>query len=69
LATILSITPRRPLLLVVAAIDRCTVKQGRVGVPADDAIVLTPDELHALGLRKGPSTKHGGHADRDYYEL
>jgi hypothetical protein len=57
------------LLLVVAAIDRRTVKRGRVGVLADSAIILTPDELRALGLRKGPSSKHGGYADRDFYEL
>lgn len=57
------------LLMIVAAIDRCTVKRGRVGVLADNAIILTPDELQALGLRQGPSTKHGGHADRHYYEL
>jgi hypothetical protein len=57
------------LLLVVAAIDRCTVKRRRVGVLADSAIILTPDELHAFGLRKGPSKRHGGYADRDYYEL
>jgi hypothetical protein len=57
------------LLLVVAAIDRRTVKRGRVGVLADSAIILTPDELRALGLRKGPSSRHGGYADRDYYEL
>jgi hypothetical protein len=57
------------LLLVVAAIDRCTVKRGRVGVLADNAIVLTPNELHVLGLRKGPSSKHGGYAGRAYYEL
>jgi hypothetical protein len=56
-------------LLVVAAIDRRTVKRGRVGVLADSAIILTPDERRALGLRKGPSSKHGGYADRDYYEL
>jgi hypothetical protein len=57
------------LLLIVAAIDRRTVNRRRVGVIADNAIILTPDELHALGLRKGPSTKHGGYADRAYYEL
>jgi hypothetical protein len=57
------------LLLVVAAIDRRTVKRGRVGVLADSAIILTPDELRALGLRKGPSGRHGGYADRGYYEL
>lgn len=57
------------LLMIVAAIDRCTVKRGRVGVLADNAIILTPDELQALGLRQGPSTKHGGHGDRNYYEL
>lgn len=57
------------LLLVVAAIDRCTVRRGRVGVLADSAIILTPDELHVLGLQKGPSSRHGGYADRDYYEL
>jgi hypothetical protein len=57
------------LLMIVAAIDRCTVKRGRVGVLADNAIVLTPDELRALGFKPGPSTKHGGHADRNYYEL
>jgi hypothetical protein len=57
------------LLLVVAAIDRRTVNRRRVGVVADSAIVLTPDELQALGLRKGPSSKHGGYAGRDYYEL
>ena len=57
------------LLLVVAAIDRRTVKRRRVGVLADSAIILTPDELGALGLRKGPSRNHGGYADRDYYEL
>jgi hypothetical protein len=32
-------------------------------------IILTPDELQAFGLRKGPSTTHGGYADRAYYEL
>lgn len=57
------------LLLIVAAIDRRTVHRRRVGVVADNAIILTPDELWALGLRKGPSSKHGGHADRAYYEL
>ena len=57
------------LLLVVAAIDRCTVKRGRVGVLADNAIILTPDEMQALGLQKGPSSRHGGYADRDYYKL
>jgi hypothetical protein len=57
------------LLLIVAAIDRSTVKRGRVGVLADNAIILTPEELHALGLQKGPSTRHGGYSDRDYYEL
>ncbi len=57
------------LLLIVAAIDRRTVNRRRVGVIADNAIILTSDELHALGLRKGPATKHGGHADRGYYEL
>ena len=57
------------LLLVVAAIDRRTVKRGRVGVVADSAIVLTPDELGAFGLRNGPSSKHGGYRGRDYYEL
>ena len=57
------------LLLIVAAIDRRTVNRRRVGVIADNAIILTSDELHALGLRKGPSTKHGGYADSVYYEL
>jgi len=57
------------LLLIVAAIDRRTVNRRRVGVVVDSAIVLTPDELRTLGLRKGPSSKHGGHADRAYYEL
>lgn len=57
------------LLLVVAAIDRRTVKRGRVGVLADNAIILTPDELQALGQQKGPSSRHDGYADRDYYEL
>jgi hypothetical protein len=57
------------LLLIVAAIDRRTVNRRRVGVIADNAIILTSDELHAFGLRKGPSTKHGGYADRAYYEL
>jgi hypothetical protein len=36
---------------------------------ADSAIVLTPDELQALGLGKGPSSKHGGYRGRAYYEL
>ena len=57
------------LLLIVAAIDRRTVHRRRVGVVADNAIILTADELWALGLRKGPSSKHGGHAGRAYYEL
>lgn len=57
------------LLLVVAAIDRRTVKRGRIGMVADRAIVLTPVELRTLGLRRGPSHKHGGYAGRDYYEL
>jgi hypothetical protein len=57
------------LLLVVAAIDRRTVKRGRVGVVADSAISLTPDELRALGLQKGPSSKYGGYPGRAYYEL
>lgn len=57
------------LLLVVAAIDRRTVNRRRVGVLADSAIDLSPTELRALGLRRGPSSKHGGYADRDYYEL
>lgn len=57
------------LLLVVAAIDRRTVRRGRVGVVADSAIILTPDELKAFGLRRGPSRKHGGYADDEYYEL
>ncbi len=57
------------LLLIVASIDRRTVNRRRVGVVVDSAIVLTPDELRALRLRKGPSRKHGGHADRAYYEL
>jgi hypothetical protein len=57
------------LLLVVAAIDRRTVKRRRVGVLADSAIILTPDELEAFGLRRGPSRRHGGYADHDYYEL
>ncbi len=57
------------LLLIVAAIDRRTVNRRRVGVVVDSAIVLTLDELRMLGLRKGPSAKHGGHADRAYYEL
>jgi hypothetical protein len=57
------------LLLLVAAIDRRTVKRCRVGVVADNAIILTPDELRALGLRKGPSSKHGGYGGRAYYEL
>jgi len=57
------------LLLIVAAIDRRTVNRRRVGIVLDNAIVLVPDELRALGLRRGPSTKHGGHADRAYYEL
>jgi len=57
------------LLLIVAAIDRRTVKRGRVGVLADSAIVLTPDELRALGLRRGPFSRHGGYAGRAYYEL
>jgi len=57
------------LLLIVAAIDRRTVRRFRVGLLADSAIILTPDELRALGLRKGPSTRHGGYADRAYYEL
>lgn len=26
-------------------------------------------EFKALGLRKGPSSKHGGYRGRDYYEL
>jgi hypothetical protein len=59
----------RYLLLVVAAIDRRTVKRRRVGVVADRAIVLTPDELQTLGLRRGPSRRHGGYGGRDYYEL
>lgn len=57
------------LLLVVLVIDRRTVKRGGVGVLADSAIILTPDELQAFGLRKGPSSSHGGYAERDYYEL
>ena len=57
------------LLLVVGAIDRRTVNRRRIGVIADSAIALTPDELKALGLRKGPSSKHGGYRGRDYYEL
>jgi hypothetical protein len=57
------------LLLIVVAIDRLTVNRRRVGIVVDSAIVLTPDELRMLGLRKGPSSKHGGHADRAYYEL
>jgi hypothetical protein len=57
------------LLLIVAAIDCRTVNRRRVGVVVDSAIVLTLDELGMLGLRKGPSRKHGGHADRAYYEL
>jgi hypothetical protein len=57
------------LLLVVAAIDRRTVKRRRVGILADSAIILTPDELRALGLQKGPSSKHGGYAGRAYYEF
>ena len=57
------------LLLVVAAIDRRTVKRGRIGMVADRAIVLTPVELRTLGLRRGPSHRHGGYAGRDYYEL
>jgi hypothetical protein len=57
------------LLLVVAAIDRRTVNRRRVGVLADSAIILTPDELLVLGLQKGPSSKHGGYAGRAYYEL
>ncbi|MGH2904779.1 MAG: hypothetical protein ACRDK7_14530 [Solirubrobacteraceae bacterium] len=57
------------LLLVVAAIDRRTVKRGRVGVVADSAISLTPEDLRALGLRKGPSSRHGGYPGRAYYEL
>jgi len=57
------------LLLIVAAIDRRTVKRGRVGVVADSAIILTPDEMGALGLRKGPASKHGGYPGRVYYEL
>jgi hypothetical protein len=40
-----------------------------VGILADSAIILTPVELRAFGLRKGPSSKHGGYADRGYYEL
>jgi hypothetical protein len=47
------------LLLIVAAIDRRTVKRRRVGVLADRAIILAPDELEAFGLRKGPSRTHG----------
>jgi hypothetical protein len=57
------------LLLLVAAIDRRTVKRGRIGVVADSAIILTPDEVAALGLRKGPSSTHGGYLGRAYYEL
>jgi hypothetical protein len=57
------------LLLIVAAIDRRTVNRRRVGVIADNAIILTAEELRALGLGNGPSTKHGGYADRAYYEL
>ncbi len=57
------------LLLIVAAVDRITVNRHRVGVVADNAIILTPDELRALGLRKGPSGKHGGYSGRAYYEL
>ncbi len=57
------------LLLIVAAIDHRTVNRRRIGVIADNGIILTPDELHALGLRKGPSTKHGGYANQAYYEL
>jgi hypothetical protein len=57
------------LLLIVAAIDCRTVNRRRVGVVVDSAIVFTLEELRILGLRKGPSRKHGGHADRAYYEL
>ena len=60
---------RRVGVLAVAAIDRKTVMRRRVGVLADSAIALTSAELHALGLRRGPSREHGGHASRDYYEL
>ena len=38
----------------------------RVGVVVDSAIILTSDELRTLGLRKGPSSQHGGYAGRDY---
>jgi hypothetical protein len=38
------------------------------GTVADSAITLTPDELRVFGLRKGPSSKHGGYPGRTYYE-
>ena len=57
------------LLLVVAAIDRRTVNRRRVGVVMDSGIVLTTNELRMLGLRKGPSSKHGGYPGRAYFEL
>jgi hypothetical protein len=57
------------LLLIVAAIDRRTVNRRRVGVVADNAIVLGPNELQAFGLQRGPSDKHGGYPGRTYYEL
>lgn len=57
------------LLLVVTAIDRRTVNRRRVGVVMDSAIVLTEGELRMLGLRKGPSSKHGGYPGRAYFEL
>jgi hypothetical protein len=59
------------LLLVCAAcaIDARTVRLRRIGVVSDSAVVLTRDELAAIGFTPGPSVRNGGYADRQYYEL
>lgn len=57
------------LFMCLAAIDRATVQRGRVGLQLDSAVLLTAAELESFGLRKGPSTRSGGYADRSYYEL
>lgn len=54
------------LTCIALAIDRRTVRRGRVGVVLDNAIELDSSELDAFGFARGP--KRGGYRG-EYYEL
>jgi hypothetical protein len=54
------------LTCVALAIDRKTIRRGRIGVVLDNAIELDAAQLAAFGFKRGP--KRGGYRG-EYYEL